>query len=48
MKYDPRFESSQQFHKSFFDMGCGSGHEFSPIHRENQKKIELSMLVRFL
>ena len=39
MKYDPRFETHPQFHKSFFDMGCGSGHIHSPVHIENQKRL---------
>ena len=38
MKTNPRFESSNQFHKKFFDMGYGSGHVNSPIHIENQKR----------
>ena len=38
MKTDPRFESPKQFHKKFFNMGCGSGHGHSPIHIENEKR----------
>ena len=25
--------------RAFFDIGCGIGHELSPIHIENQKKL---------
>ena len=38
MKYDPRIESSPNYNKNFFDIGCGSGHVHSPIHIENEKR----------
>ena len=37
MKSDPKLQTSNNFNKSFFNMGCGSGQFYSPIHIEKQK-----------
>ena len=39
MKYDNRMESNNDFNKNFFDIGLGSGHLQSTIHRQNEKRL---------
>ena len=45
LKCNPKTQTSYEFNKSFYNMGCGIGHSSSPIHTENSKSLCFFLLI---